>query len=134
MKDYDFKVQTSFFLKSKTFCVEVKAWQWSEDEWAWNVYAHIFEASSMFSDTEWLMSNTHLSGGCTFDQDRITSPMGGIRWDWQRISRTRTVGSDYKHIWDADYSKHGPESGIPAMIKRDAVDLFEQLKEREQSQ
>ena len=30
MKDYDFKVQTSFFLKSKTFCVEVKAWQWSE--------------------------------------------------------------------------------------------------------
>ena len=133
MNETKFQKQSSFYIKSKTFSVEVKAWQWSEDEWAWNVYAHVFENSSMFNDIEWLMTNAALSGGCTFDQDKITSPMGGVRWDWQRISRSRTVGSDYKHIWDSDYSQHGPELGIPSKIKTDAIELFEQLTEREKN-
>ena len=127
MQDQD--VSVSFWVrKGEKFTVEVKCWKRSATKWAWNVYAHVFEGHPLYANPNDLMSGAPLSGGCTFDQEKTTMPIGGPKYDSQKINRSITVGSDYKHIWDEDYSHCGPESGIPRKIECDALELAEWLE------
>ena len=126
----EFSKQASFFLKAKSHTVEVRCWEWSSGEWAWNVYGYVFDNHVLFNDPQRLIDNAPLSGGCTFDQAKIVQPIGGCRFDFQRTSKSYCVGSDYKHSWDADYSKNGPDD-MPAKVERDAKELFQWLSEVE---
>lgn len=120
----DYEKTVSFWIKKgQKFTVEVRCWSWSATEWAWNVYAHVFEGHPMYDRPKELMERAPLSGGCTFDQEKTCMPIGGPKYDFQKISKSYTVGCDYKHIWDDDYSMRAPESGIPRKIEADAIEL-----------
>lgn len=117
----------AWFIKGKTHTVEIKCWQWSETEWAWNVYAHIFETHPLFGNPKRIYENAPLSGGCTYDKAEISSPYQGVVYDHQRINRKYVFGCDYKHIWDDDYSNNTHEN-MPWKVKSDAEILFEWLE------
>lgn len=130
MKSEKYHSRHSFFLaREKTFSVEMICWSWPDGEWAWNVYAHVFEGHPLFSETDRLMTNAPLHGGCTFDQRVVRAPINGIKYEWQRETTTLTIGSDYKHCGSPDLSNYGPFDEIPWIVKRDAQELCEYLSE-----
>ena len=110
----------------KTFSVTVRHWM-SGERHCWNVYAHVFDNHPMFGKVDALMG-LHFHGGATFDQLITTAPAQGIKYDWQKETKTYKLGSDYAHAWD-HYDDVGPEQGIPPMIRHDAEVLAQELYE-----
>lgn len=125
----EYSKTVSFWVKKgKGYTVEVRCWPWSGTEWAWNVYAHVFPDHPLFENPNMLIDLAPLSGGCTLGQEKTIMPIGGVKYDWQKIEKSLTVGCDYKHIWDDDYSMFGPERGIPKKIEMDALELARWLE------
>lgn len=125
-----YHTSTSYFVAiEKTHSVEVKAWTYSDTEWAWNVYAHVFEDHPLYGDKDALM-DAPLHGGCTFDREKVEQPIGGPKYDFERITKSMVIGSDYRHLGSPDYSSHAPELGIPWMVEKDAIELAEWLKNK----
>ena len=124
----EFRASVEFKIESqKTFSVTVKAWQLM-DKWSWNVYANIFENHSLFNDVNKALE-LPFNGGCTYDEIKTHTPSRGIRYDWEKESKTLIVGSDYAHIHD-NYENHpSPFDRIPFEVLRDAQELVEKLKE-----
>lgn len=123
-----YRTQTSFWIaREKDYSVEVKAWVFAENEWAWNVYAHVFEGHPVYGDKDALMNQAPLHGGCTFDQEKVVQPIGGPTYDFQSIDKSMTVGSDYKHLGSPDLSQDDPKDGIPWIVENDAKELAEWL-------
>ena len=122
----DYNKATSFWIKrSKTFSVEVSAWE-SSGKWYWNVYAHVFDTHPKFEDDEWL-KDLPFNGGCTLDKLIITQPFK-IEYDFQGVNTTKKVGSDYAHIHD-DYDNHpNPDDGIMYKAELDALELVKALE------
>lgn len=125
-----YNTSTSFWVaREKTYCVEVKGWTFSEDEWAWNVYAHVFEEHALYGKQA-ALEDAPLHGGCTFDQEKVVQPIGGPRYGFERITKSMTVGNDYKHIGSPNLSQHDPKDGIPWVVEKDAIELAEWLKHK----
>lgn len=120
----------AWFMRGKSFTVEIKCWQWSDTEWAWNIYVHVFDNHPLFKTPRVVYENAPLSGGCTFDRAEINSPFEGVVYTHQRVNKKYTFGCDYRHIWDDDYSLNGPDL-MPCKIKNDAEELFKWMEDRE---
>lgn len=126
------RMSVSYWVELKdTHSVEVKAW--FDTKWNWNIYAHIFEASPLFNNVDEIL-NIPMHGGITLDRDDIKSPMGGIKYEWQRLSKSRVIGCDYGHIYD-DYDNHPspfdmPDGDIPFQFKRDAEEVARYINEK----
>jgi len=121
-------------LSEKSFSVEIAAHNSREinsdkEVWNWNVYAYIREEHPFFTLSESSLSDElHFHGGITYAQYFINEPMGGIKYDWQKVNRYYKVGSDYCHYQD-DYDNHdSPFDGIPTYVQYDADLLIGQLQ------
>jgi hypothetical protein len=119
-----------------TFSVTVKSWKTKNYEFIekgygsefrhhWNVYANIFHTHPIYETPE-LAKDLPLHGGCTFDKQTISQPIGGIRYDWQKVSNTLKVGSDYSHYMD-HFEDEDPARGIPHEVFNDAEALVDAL-------
>lgn len=109
-----------FFVREKTHSVSAKAWNYN-GKWNWNVYAYIQPEHPLYQNNEALMS-LPFNGGCTYDAIRTIQPFE-IKYDFEKLSSTKIVGSDYNHIHD-DYDGHpSPFERIPHKVLRDAQDL-----------
>jgi hypothetical protein len=119
-----------------TFSVTVKSWKsknyeyqtkgyGSEFQHHWNVYGHVFDTHELYKTPE-LTKELPFHGGCTFDQHKTHQPIGGIRYDWQQVTNTLTVGSDYSHLYD-HFEDFDPKEGIPHSILEDAEELVNAL-------
>ena len=126
------RVSVSYWVElKKTHSIEIKAW--FDTKWNWNVYVYIFESSPFFNDVDELL-NIPMHGGITFDYDCIKTPIGGIKYEWQRLSKSRCIGCDYGHIYD-DYDNHPspfdmPDGDIPLQFKRDAEEVAKYINEK----
>ena len=129
MKNMNFKTQISHWVSSETHNIEVKSYLMTPEKRVWLIYAHVFDTHPLSKKPEFLSENAPLSGGCTFDEVKTSAPIGGIKYKWQKESMVCTVGADYGHIWDMDYSDSDPMV-IPPNILRDALDLHVWLIER----
>ena len=134
------KIVTEFTLyECADFYVTVKAWPSARfgrdmnkvdgDKWNWNVYAHITEKHPLFNEPERCKQELYFHCGCTFDQLKTIEPSNGIKYDFQKITKVRTYGSDYSHAYD-NYDNHAsPADGIPSYVLADAETLVSQLKD-----
>lgn len=122
----EFKAMVEFKIAvEKTFSVTIKAWQ-CMDKWNYNVYANIFEKHELFNDVSKAIG-LPFNGGCTYDEIKTTIPSQGIKYDWQRETKTLVVGSDYNHIHDNCDNHSSPFDRIPHEVLRDAKELVEAL-------
>jgi hypothetical protein len=133
------KVVTEFTVhEGQDYWVTVKAWpsarydnrmQKTEgDRWNWNVYAHFNEKHKLFDNPKRCKSELYFNCGCTFDELKTIEPSDGIIYDWQKVCRIRTYGSDYAHIYD-NYDNHpSPAEGIPSYVLSDTQSLIAQLE------
>ncbi len=122
----EFKATVEFKIATeKTFSVTVKAWQMCEG-WCWNVYANIFETHKLFNDVDEAL-NLPFHYGCTYDEIKTFAPAQGIRWDWQKETKTLVLGSDYMHLHDNHENHPSPFDMIPHNVLRDAKELVEAL-------
>lgn len=113
-----------FFVRERTHSVSAKAWN-HNGKWNWNVYAYIQPEHPKYDNNEALM-NLPFNGGCTYDAIRTIQPFE-IKYDFQKLSTTKIVGSDYNHIHD-NYDNHpSPFECIPWQVLRDAKELAESL-------
>ncbi len=116
-----------WIIRGKDFAVQIRAWNKNSEEWAWNIYALIFEAHPLFQKPE-QTKQLHFHGGCTYDALFSSKPLEGIQYDWQREIQYIKVGSDYQHYMD-HYENEDPKQGIPFSLQRDAEILFKELEE-----
>ena len=118
-----------YVAKESTFTVEVKAWERigvdGDSEWGWNVYAYVFEDHPLF-DNDDSLKNLPFNCGCTFDQLSINQPLK-LEYDFQKVTRTKKVGSDYMHLYDEGMERNSPENGIPSNVLFDAKELVSAL-------
>ena len=112
----------------KTFFVEVVCWHKGyADEWAWNVYAYVYETHRHFDKPEFIKDHAPWHCGCTLDQKETSEPAMGIEYDWQKKYTTYKFGSDYAHYLDEYFATCGPDS-IPRSVIQDAESLVAWLK------
>ena len=126
------KLSVSYWLnKGKDFSIEVKAFADTDEKWFWCVYAHVFDSHSKFNDNEYLM-NVPMHGGNTFDEQRITQPIGGCRYDWMKTRKAKVIGCDFAHIHDDHENHPGPADYdigfIPEPFYSEAVSIASELE------
>lgn len=97
-------------------------------DWNWNVYVNIFENNHLFKDYQKVLDEAPFSGGVTFEGKETREPLGGIKYEWQRVTKTIKIGSDYSHIWDRCTKDMSPDKGIPAHIEKDALELVDWME------
>ena len=117
-----YKATVEFWIaREQTHSVSAKAWH-DGNKWNWNVYAYVFDNHPLYENNEALL-NLPLHCGCTFDQIWTRQPFE-IKYDFQRVTNTKVVGSDYNHIYD-NYDNHPSpfDSGVPYYVERDALEL-----------
>jgi hypothetical protein len=122
-----YKATVEFWIaKEQTHSVSAKSW-YDGAKWHWNVYAYIFDNHPLHGDNEALL-NLPLHCGCTFDQIWTRQPFD-IRYDFQKVTITKVVGSDYDHIYD-NYDRHPSpfDDGVPPYVERDALELAAHLE------
>ena len=124
------RISTSFrFEAGKGADVEAKAWTNHNNEWQWNVYAHINETHPIYGDHDKIM-DLPVYKGVTFDEIRTTGPMGGLEYDWQKIHSIKTIGCDFQHLDDERLPRPSPfvcGEKLPAHIMICVQDLIEAL-------
>lgn len=119
-----------------TFSVTVKSWKsknyefergmsYNEYNHHWNVYANVSYTHELYKTPD-LAKSLPLHGGCTFDKHQTNQPIGGIQYDWQKVTNTLKVGSDYSHLYD-HFEECDPKDGIPYSILNDAEELVNAL-------
>ena len=122
------KQHQSWFLRGKTFSVEVKLHSeksvfddGTEGEFRWCVYAYVFKTHALFSTFESdriyqaATENIPLHGGCSY----LTRSPDVVK-----------VGCDYNHLHDSFYTYlAGSEDSIS--VFQDANNLFDWLESRE---
>ena len=128
LNDIDLDRVSFFIHKGSYFSVEIKAWKYS-CRWNWNVYANFMEGHALFESSNHgiLHRLEGLNGGITFEQEITSIPLGGIKYDFQREHKKITIGSDYMHYGDEDYSFHNPVDGIPVRVYNDAKILVNSI-------
>ncbi|SER26098.1 hypothetical protein SAMN05216522_11746 [Rosenbergiella nectarea] len=109
--------------KDSNFSVQVVGWH-SGRCYSWNVYANIFDSHPLFNSTDGIES-IPMHCGITYDQ-LITTGFIEKKYDWQKDSQYRVVGSDYTHLYD-NYEECAPSDGIPYPILVDARELIAYL-------
>jgi hypothetical protein len=114
-----------FFVRESTHSVSAKAWHYG-GKWHWNVYAYVQPSHPKYDDNE-ALQNLPFNGGCTYDAIRTVQPFE-IKYDFQSLTTTKIVGSDYAHIFD-NYDHHpSPFERIPHEVLRDARELAQALE------
>lgn len=130
--EYQFAVEFKI-VQTATHFVEVKAWSSKEldgdNKWHWNVYAYVYETHPWFCNPDVLQSNLPLHYGSSLSQLVSIKPALGIRYDWEKETRTLKFGSDYNHCTDSEHHQ-SPLEGIPYYVERDALELAVWLEER----
>ena len=121
----NFKENKQWFAAGDWFSVEVKVWK-SMDKFIWNVYAHIFEKHPIFEDNQAIYDLPFY--GVSYDSESINQPLGGVRYDWQTVTKVKKVGCDYNHLGDNYLNRLDGSNGIPENIERDAKELFDFLE------
>lgn len=117
----------------ETFCVSIKAWHrkgvigLSDDEWTWNIYAHIYESHPLFSDPEKALNTLQFHWGATYEKFITVQEARGNKYDWQKDGKTLKIGNDYAHYEDDYFMACHPKDGIPLTIQQDALCLVGQL-------
>lgn len=106
----------------------------AHDNWAWCLYALIYDSHPLFNDAESAIENLPWHGDCTYEERFFQEPARGIRYQWQRKGEWLKIGCDYSHYGDEFYRSESPEDGIPASIQRDAQALFDALRARQQGE
>lgn len=137
----NYRVRTSFFVKvSALYTVEVVGWSrtriYSEEwedfvdgrDWKWNIYVNIPENNYLFKDYQKVLDEAPFSGGVTFEGKKTREPLGGIVYEWQRVTQTIVIGNDYSHIWDRCTKDMSPDKGIPEHIEKDALELVDWME------
>ncbi len=122
----NFKKTKQWIAPGNGFSVEVQAWI-SIDGYIWNLYAHIFETHPIFEDNQ-AINNLPVHGGVSYDSESVNQPLGGVRYDWQKVSKVKKVGCDYNHLGDDYFTLCDGSEGMPTEIERDAKELFEFLE------
>jgi hypothetical protein len=116
--------------KNQQFSVSIHAWH-SFEGFGWNVYANIFDTHPLHLDPQNAMDSLHLHGGATYDKYVTYEPSLGVKHDWQTVSKTLKIGSDYLHLYDDWAPACDPADGVPMQIQSDARELVEQLLARQ---
>ena len=123
------KYSVSYWVeKNKDYSVEVKAW--FNGKWNWNIYAYVFDTFPKYDDDDYLLE-LPMAGGCTYDKLVNRQPIKGIKYDFQKVEKSKVIGCDFAHSWD-DYDNHPSpfdyEPGlIPYPFKGAAEELVKEL-------
>lgn len=125
MQDLPIPKVTWTLHKDRNFSVQVVSWH-SGIGYHWNVYANIFDSHPLFKNAEGVNS-LPMHGGVTYDQ-LMTNGHVEKKYDWQKESQYRVIGSDYAHLYDS-YEECAPEDGIPTRILSDARELIAEMLE-----
>jgi len=120
-------------VQAKNYTITIRAWFTkglqgiTQDEWHWNVYAHIFESHPLFQDVNKAIQCLPFHGGVTYDQKITSEPAQGTRWDWQKVHTSLKIGCDYSHYGDEYFADCDPKEGVPLDIQDDVKALNEVL-------
>lgn len=122
----EYRATVEFWVaREKTHTVSAKAWHCGA-RWNWNVYAYIFDNHPIYENNEAIL-NLPLHCGCTYDRIRTEQPFE-IKYDFQLVTNTKIVGSDYNHIYD-NYDNHpSPFDELPYYVESDAKELAAALE------
>ena len=123
----NFKEVKQWFARGNSFSVEVKVWKISGETFIWNIYANVFEKHPIFDDNQ-AINNLPFHGGVSYDRESVNQPLGGVRYDFQAVTKVKKVGCDYNHLGDNYFNSLDGSKGIPSDIERDAKELFDFLE------
>lgn len=112
--------------KDRNFSVQVVCWH-NGINYCWNVYTNIFDSHELFKSIDGI-DNLPMHCGVTYDQ-LMTIGFVEKKYDWQKDSEYRVIGSDYSHLYD-NYEDCSSSDGIPFRILSDANELIAAMLER----
>ena len=123
----NFKENKQWIAQGNNFSIEVKVWEMSGGIFIWNVYAYIFQKHPIFEDNQ-AINSLPFHGGVSYDSESVNQPLGGVRYDFQAVTKVKKVGCDYNHLADNYFNSLDGSKGIPSDIERDAKELFDFLE------
>lgn len=129
-KEFQLKPRYEWIWKGSQFSILVSCHESFGDEWAWCIYALIYDNHPLFMNVEAAVEQLPWHCGCTYDERFTQEPARGIRYDWQRKGEWLKIGADYSHLHDEYFRACPPSEGVPGAVLSDARELFEALSAR----
>jgi len=120
--------------EGKHYSIEVVCWvKWvdrdkNEPVYGWNVYLYIMSEHNLYDKDSFLKDQLPWHCGCTYDSKVIEQPFE-LKYDFQRVTEYKKIGSDYSHLYDDAYETFSPSDGIPASIHCDVLELIKTLED-----